>query len=109
MWEISQICGFTGTLIAAIAYLPQINHLAKEHCSAGMSSKAWLLWLLGSVLIFYHAISIVDNVFIALQAVNIIAIVLILVLCRRYQGMTCPLHGGHGHSFLKPSITIEKR
>lgn len=96
MDQFSQVAGFVGALIVAIAYLPQILHLARQHCSAGVSLGAWLLWLLGSVLVLSHAIRVADGVFVTLQIVSIVAIVVVLVLCKRYQGMTCPLHGGHG-------------
>lgn len=79
----------------AVAYLPQILHLARQHCSAGVSLGAWFLWLLGGVLILSHAIRVADGVFVTLQIVSIVAIVVVLVLGKRYQGMTCPLHGGH--------------
>jgi lipid-A-disaccharide synthase-like uncharacterized protein len=92
MSQASEIAGVAGTLVVAIAFLPQIIHLAKEHCSAGVSLKAWLLWLLGSVLIFSHALKGEDIVFIALQTVNIIAISVIILLSRRYAKMVCASH-----------------
>jgi lipid-A-disaccharide synthase-like uncharacterized protein len=94
--QISQVAGFVGPVIVAIAYLPQILHLSRQHCSAGVSLGAWILWLLSSVLILSHAIRVADGVFVTLQTVSIVAIVVVLILCKRYQGMTCPLHGGHG-------------
>lgn len=87
-----RIAGFVGTLVVAAAYVPQIVHLAREHCSAGVSLPAWLLWLLGSVLIFAHALVVMDAVFIALQAVNILAMLLIIVLSKRYINMVCATH-----------------
>jgi uncharacterized protein with PQ loop repeat len=59
MTQIIRILGFAGIAISCIAYVPQIVHLAKEHCSAGISIKAWLLWLLATLLMFLHAYSIV--------------------------------------------------
>jgi lipid-A-disaccharide synthase-like uncharacterized protein len=92
MSQASEIGGFAGTLIMAIAYVPQIVHLARERCSAGVSLPAWLLWLLGSVLIFSHALVVMDVVFITLQTVNILAMFLIIVLCKRYTNMVCTAH-----------------
>ncbi len=92
MRQISQILGFLGTVIVAIGYLPQIRHLAKEHCSAGVSMVAWQIWLLSSILIFSHAFEMLDLVFMTLQAVNIVAIILTISLARRYQGMVCAIH-----------------
>jgi uncharacterized protein with PQ loop repeat len=37
------LIGLTGALIAGYAYLPQIRHLTKEHCSAGISRNAFAL------------------------------------------------------------------
>ena len=38
-----------GIAISMLAYLPQVVHLAKEHCSAGVSSRAWLMWLVAHI------------------------------------------------------------
>ena len=92
MNQLSEIAGAAGTLVVAIAFLPQIIHLAKEYCSAGVSLNAWLLWLLGSVLIFLHALNEMDVVFITLQIVNIAAISLIILLSRRYSKLVCTSH-----------------
>jgi uncharacterized protein with PQ loop repeat len=87
--------GFIGTIIAAIGYLPQIVHLARERCSAGVSVKAWYLWFLSSWLIAGHAFVVFDLVFIVLQLVNILAIATVIVLAKRYEGMFCLRHQGH--------------
>jgi len=89
---VSQILGFLGTVTVVIGYLPQVRHLAREHCSAGVSIVAWQVWLLASFLIFSHALEVVDPVFIALQSVHIVAIILIISLARRYRGRTCAFH-----------------
>jgi lipid-A-disaccharide synthase-like uncharacterized protein len=92
MRQLSQILGFLGTVTVVIGYLPQIRHLAREHCSAGVSIVAWQAWLIASFLIFLHALEVVDLVFITLQSVHIVAIILIIWLARRYRGMTCAFH-----------------
>jgi uncharacterized protein with PQ loop repeat len=92
MRELSQILGFVGTVIVALGYLPQIWHLAREHCSAGISVSAWWIWLVSSVLIATHAFGVFDLVLIALQTVNMVAIALTIYLARRYEGMTCAFH-----------------
>ena len=43
----TQVAGFTGVGISAAAYLPQITHLIRARCSAGMSRLAFGAWLLG--------------------------------------------------------------
>ncbi|HET6923213.1 MAG TPA: PQ-loop repeat-containing protein [Anaeromyxobacteraceae bacterium] len=90
--HVAQALGFIGTLMVAIGYLPQIVHIAREGCSAGISANAWGLWLLASVLIFTHALAVADLVFIVLQSVNILAIVAVIVLARRYRYTVCRTH-----------------
>src|SRR5687767_3592801 len=92
MRHLSEILGLGGAVIVAIGYMPQIRHLAREHCSAGVSISAWQIWLLSSVLIFSHAFEVFDLVFIALQTVHIVAIILIISLAKRYKNMTCAIH-----------------
>jgi uncharacterized protein with PQ loop repeat len=92
MRQVTQILGLLGTVTVAIGYLPQIRHLARERCSAGVSVVAWQIWLLSSFLIFPHAFEVFDLVFITLQIVHIVAIILIISLARRYQGLTCGFH-----------------
>jgi uncharacterized protein with PQ loop repeat len=93
MSRIFEMLGLVGAVIVAVGYVPQLHHLAREHCSAGVSIRAWQLWLLASLLISSHALEVFDLVFIMLQAVNIVAISMIIFLARRYEGMTCVLHG----------------
>ena len=33
------------------AHVPQVIHLGREHCSAGISRRAWAMWLVGSMLV----------------------------------------------------------
>lgn len=87
-----EILGLVGVAINCFAYMPQILHLWIEHCSAGVSVKAWMLWLLASFLISLHAFSVFDIVFVILQSVNIVAISLIIVLSKRYRNMFCRIH-----------------
>jgi lipid-A-disaccharide synthase-like uncharacterized protein len=91
---VTQTPGLIGAAVSAIAYFPQTVHLARADCSAGISTPAWSLWLLSSVLGFSHALAVFDPVFLALQAIDFVAILLILSLAWRYQGRTCPLHQG---------------
>ncbi len=87
-----EILGLVGVAMNCFAYVPQIVHLRIEHCSAGLSIKAWMLWLLASLLISLHAFNIFDIVFVTMQIVNVIAITLIIVLSKRYQNMFCEIH-----------------
>ena len=66
--------------------------MAKEHCSAGVSSRAWTMWLVSSLLIGTLAIHRQDPVFILLQISNMSSTALILFLSHRYRGLVCEAH-----------------
>jgi uncharacterized protein with PQ loop repeat len=93
----SQTLGLVGTVLVIGGYIPQIVHLIKERCSAGISIPAFLLWCAASVLFLIHAVVIRDAVFVGVQAVNVVAGGLIVGFCRRYQGKVCSWHR-HAHS-----------
>ena|SRR5687768_13246598 len=95
--SLSQTLGVVGTVLVIGGYLPQIVHLIKERCSAGISIPAFLLWCAASLLFLIHAIVIRDAVFVGVQAVNVVAGGLIVGFCRRYQGEVCAWHR-HAHS-----------
>jgi uncharacterized protein with PQ loop repeat len=84
--------GFLGTAIVIIAYMPQIMHLVKGQCSAGISLKAYGLWLISSSLLLAHAFYLNDTVFVALQSYQLGATMTIVVFAWKYQGSTCELH-----------------
>jgi lipid-A-disaccharide synthase-like uncharacterized protein len=87
-----ELTGVLGIAISVLAYLPQVVHLAKEHCSAGVSGRAWAMWLLSSVLIGALAVHRRDLVFILLQVSSLTSAAIILSLARRYRGMVCEAH-----------------
>ena len=88
----SELIGLSGASLAGYAYLPQIRHLVRERCSAGISRGAFSLWLLASILMTIHALLLPAVVFIVLGAVQMAAISIILVYSARYRGFTCPSH-----------------
>jgi len=88
----SPILGFAGTGIVAVAYIPQIRHLIKEHCSAGISVRAYSLWFFASVLFLVHASMIKDIVFVFVQVVNLAAICAVVICCKRYENEMCVTH-----------------
>lgn len=90
--NLPQILGFVGTGVVAGAYVPQIWHLVKEHCSAGISIRAYFLWFLASVLFLVHAAMIKDIVFILVQVVNLLAIAAVVIYAKRYEKQICLLH-----------------
>jgi lipid-A-disaccharide synthase-like uncharacterized protein len=91
-----EIIGLAGIAISVAAYVPQIVHLEREHCSEGVSSRAWGMWLAGGLLIGALAIHHRDPVFIALQLSTLTSAAVILFLARRYRGMACETHAQRG-------------
>jgi lipid-A-disaccharide synthase-like uncharacterized protein len=87
-----ELLGVAGIVISMLAYLPQVVHLAQEHCSAGVSNRAWMMWLVSSVLIGALAVHRHDPVFILLQFSSLISAAAILVLAHRYRGLVCETH-----------------
>ena len=92
MFEGTRWIGFVGTALVIIAYLPQIHHLIAERCSAGISIKAYVLWLVAGILMLVHAAAIGDPVFTALQGYQIGASALILYFGAKYKDSVCETH-----------------
>ena len=88
----TQILGLVGTGLVIVAYIPQIVHLIKERCTAGISNPAFSLWCTASLLFLIHAAVIRDAVFVAVQTVNLVAGGLIVAFCKRYEGQVCVFH-----------------
>ena len=57
----SHVFGFVGTGLVIVGYIPQIVHLIKEHCTAGISIPAFSLWCGASFLFMIHAAVIRDR------------------------------------------------
>jgi len=108
MLTISEIAGFAGAGLAGAAYVPQISHLIRARCSAGISRLAFEVWLLASVLVTARAIVIHVGVFIALGGIQIVATALIMLLATRYQKTPCPVHLPH-HAGGQAAIVILSR
>jgi uncharacterized protein with PQ loop repeat len=90
--RLSQILGLVGTCIVAAAYIPQIRHLIKEHCSAGISIRAYSLWFLAALFFLAYAGMIGDIVFIIAQVLNLAAICAIVIYAKRYENKLCIIH-----------------
>jgi lipid-A-disaccharide synthase-like uncharacterized protein len=86
------VIGIIGIGISVIAYLPQVVHLGREHCSAGVSRRAWAMWLVSGLLVGSLAVHRRDPVFIMLQVASVTSAAVILVLARRFRGMVCATH-----------------
>ena len=92
MLTITEIAGFAGAGLAGGAYVPQISHLIRARCSAGISRLAFEVWLLASLLTTARAIAIHAGVFIAAGGIQIVATALIMLCAIRYKDMPCPVH-----------------
>jgi hypothetical protein len=107
-----ELLGIAGISIGVSAYVPQVVHLWREHCSAGVSARAWAMWLTSSTLIGALALHRHDPVFIALQASSLASTAVIVLLAHRYRGMTCEAHahvrvvGGAGDGAADPDPRI---
>jgi len=84
--------GVAGIATSMLAYMPQVVHLAREHCSAGVSRSAWAMWLVSSLLVGTLAVHRGDPVFILLQISSLTSAAVILMLAHRYRGMVCEVH-----------------
>jgi lipid-A-disaccharide synthase-like uncharacterized protein len=87
-----ELLGLAGIVISVLAYLPQVVHLAREHCSAGVSGRAWSMWLISSVMVGALALHRHDAVFILLQVSTLLSASVIVALVHRYRGMICLTH-----------------
>ena len=92
MLTATEIAGFAGAGLAGAAYVPQVSHLIRARCSAGISRLAFGVWLLASVLTTTHAIAIGAAVFVALGGIQIVATALIMLYAARYKDTPCPSH-----------------
>jgi uncharacterized protein with PQ loop repeat len=77
----TKILGFAATGLVIVGYIPQIVHLIKERCTAGISISAFSLWCTASLLFLIHASMIGDAVFVGAQTVNLVAGGLIVGFC----------------------------
>lgn len=92
MLTTTEIAGFVGAGLAGAAYVPQISHLIRARCSAGISRLAFAIWLLASFLTTARAIAIHAGVFIVLGGTQIVATTLIMFYAARYKDTSCPIH-----------------
>jgi lipid-A-disaccharide synthase-like uncharacterized protein len=92
-----EMLGVAGIAISMLAYVPQVVHLGREHCSAGVSRRAWAMWLVSSLLIGATALHRQDPVFILLQASTLTSAAIILILAHKYRGMVCAFHARRGY------------
>jgi uncharacterized protein with PQ loop repeat len=89
---VTEMAGFVGVALSGAAYVPQIVHLIRSRCSAGVSRPAYTVWLVASILLAIKAVGIQAWAFIALGAIQVMATTLILLYAARYKGQYCPSH-----------------
>lgn len=89
--DIPYILGFIGTILVAVAYIPQIWHIAKKRCAMGLSVVSWSLWLFATILVFIHALTTADYIFIGLVTINLVAIIITLFLSTYYRNNVCDI------------------
>ncbi|HJP65570.1 MAG TPA: PQ-loop repeat-containing protein [Actinomycetota bacterium] len=87
-----EVLGLAGVALSVAAYVPQVAHLGREHCSEGVSERAWAMWLIGGLLIGVMAVRHGDAMFVMVQAGSITSSAIILGLAHRYRGMRCASH-----------------
>jgi hypothetical protein len=92
MLTATEIAGFAGAGLAGAAYVPQISHLIRARCSAGISRLAFEAWLLAALLTTARAVAIHAGVFIVLGGIQIVATALIMLCAIRYKDASCPVH-----------------
>ena len=88
----SQVLGFAGVVLGFGGYMPQVVHLIRQRCSAGISVQAYLIWLSGAILLLTHALLIYDGVFIVLQTLGSVLDLGVLFLAIKYRGRPCHDH-----------------
>ena len=88
----TELAGFIGAGLAGAAYVPQISHLIRAHCSAGISRVAFGAWLAASLLVTTHAVAIRAAVFIVLGVIQLAATALILIYATKYEHSYCAIH-----------------
>jgi hypothetical protein len=91
----TQIAGYLGAGLAGAAYVPQITHLIRARCAAGISRLAFAVWLVASVLVISRAVALRAGVFIVLGGIQIVATAIIVLCATRYRDMYCPTHVPH--------------
>jgi uncharacterized protein with PQ loop repeat len=89
---ISPVLGVVATALVIAGYLPQVVHVIRERCTAGISTLAFAVWWCASLLFLVHAVMIGDAVFISVQAVNLTAGGVIVWFAKKYEGQVCPFH-----------------
>ena len=106
---VTEIAGFAGVGLSGAAYAPQIVHLIRGRCSAGVSRPAYIIWLVASLLLTIKAIAIEAWVFVALGAIEVVATTLTLFCAARYKDQYCRFHVSNHPARLTGHSSIDRR
>ncbi len=97
--------GYAGTTLVMVAYLPQIFHLVVMRCSAGISLRAYAIWIVASLLLVIHAIGIAAPVFIVLTGSQFVATLTIAWLAWVFKDNRCEKHQHQASQEAKRHLT----
>ena len=90
-----QWIGFLATSMIVVAYIPQLLHMFRAKCTAGVSTPAYLMWSLASAALFAYAINIGDMVFMILHGYQLLTTTTIFIIAWKNGDCKCEEHGGH--------------
>ena len=105
MLRATEFAGFIGAGLAGAAYVPQISHLIRAHCSAGLSRVAFGIWLVASLLVTTHAVAIGAAVFMMLGVIQLAATALVPSYSTKYAHSYCAIHLPHIFVSERESVT----
>ncbi len=88
----TEIAGYAGAALAGAAYVPQISHMVRERCVAGISRPAFLVWFVASALILVRAVAADEMVFVVLAGLQTGATGFISVYVAAHRGCYCDRH-----------------
>ena len=89
---LSEIAGYVGAALAGAAYVPQISHMVRERCVAGISRPAFLVWFVASALILVRALATDEMVFVVLAGLQTAATGFISLYVSAHRGCYCDTH-----------------
>lgn len=80
-----EVMGVIGTILAAIAYVPQITALLRTRSAKDISVRTWQVWFVSAVLIMTNAVRSDDIMFKTLSISNVTFITITLILITTYR------------------------
>lgn len=90
--NLADTAGFAGAVLAGAAYVPQIGHMVRERCVAGISRPAFAVWFVASALILVSAVATGEPVFILLGGLQTAATGFISAYVALHRGCYCAGH-----------------